>query len=52
MAEHFVQRFFGRMCRVTVKVTVFASSTSDSSVPSVFSAPPQSGQVQSFGSMT
>jgi len=25
------QRFLGRMCRVTVNVTVFASSTSDSS---------------------
>ena len=33
MVEHFTQRFFGRICRVTVKVTVFASSTSASSVP-------------------
>ena len=36
-------RFLGRMCRVTVNVTVFASSTSDSSaLPSPSSSPPQS----------
>jgi hypothetical protein len=44
MHEHFAQRFLGRMCRVTVKVTVLTSSTSASSgLPRSFSSPPQSG---------
>jgi hypothetical protein len=49
MVAHFTQRFFGRMCRVTVNVTVFTSSTSASSLPRPFSAPPQTGQAHSFG---
>ena len=49
MVEQAEQRFFGRICRVTVKVMVFTSSTSAVSEPKIPSGPPHSGQAHSRG---
>jgi hypothetical protein len=51
MTAQVEQRFFGRICRVTVKVTVFTSSTSAVSDPKSPIGPPQSGQAHSLGSI-
>ncbi len=52
MTEQLEQRFFGRICRVTVKVTVLTSSTSAVSEPNPPNGPPQSGQAHSLGLIT
>ena len=52
MDEHVEQRFFGRICRVTVNVTVFdLQHFGSSGAQESFNGPPQSGQAHSVGSI-
>ena len=50
MLSHFVQLNLGRTWRTTKKLAGTYSSISETSSPSLRSAPPQSGQAVSFGS--